>query len=237
MDPSKDEVYKVLGDIYKEVVEYFDFPEIMHMGNDEVFIECWNSSASLRNWMIEKGWGLEKKDFMNLWGYFLTNAVKSLDDVHQKKVPIVLWTSTLTQEPQASTYLDKNRHIIQIWTKGDDPEVQILLEKGFNLIISNYDALYFDCGFGSWVKDGNNWCSPYNPWQKVYDNRMENIAGNNINQIHGAEAALWTEQVDEFSIDARLWPRASALAERLWTSKIKTCCYRKKMYALELPLS
>ena len=224
LDPSKDEVYKVLGDIYKEVVEYFDYPEIMHMGNDEVFIECWNSSATLREWMIEKGWGLEKKDFMNLWGYFLTNAVKSLDNVHKKKVPVVLWTSTLTQEPQASIYLDKNRHIIQIWTKGDDPEVKILLEKGFNLIISNYDALYFDCGFGSWVKDGLNWCSPYNPWQKVYDNRMENIAGNNINQIHGAEAALWVEQVDEFSIDARLWPRLSALAERLWTSKIKLRC-------------
>lgn len=28
---------------------------------------------------------------------------------------------------------------------------------------------------------------------------------------------LWTEQVDEPLLDSRLWPRSSALAERLWT--------------------
>lgn len=219
LDPSKDEVYQVLEDVYREIVDYFNFPEIIHMGNDEVFVECWNASASLQSWMINKGWGLTSDDFMKLWGHFLENAVKSLDKVHNKKVPIVLWTSTLTQEPFLSSYLDKDRYIVQIWTKGDDAEVKTLLEKGFKLIISNYDALYLDCGFGSWVRDGNNWCSPYIGWQKVYDNRMENIGGEFVDQIHGAEAALWSEQVDEFSIDARLWPRTSALAERLWSSK------------------
>lgn len=44
----------------------------------------------------------------------------------------------------------------QVWTKGDDPEIQGLLKKGYKLIISNYDALYFDCGFGAWVGDGNS---------------------------------------------------------------------------------
>ena len=85
------------------------------------------------------------------------------------------------------------------------------------MIVSNYDALYLDCGFGAWVTDGNNWCSPYIGWQKVYDNRMENIAGDYVNQVYGAAAALWSEQVDEWALDAKLWPRASALAERLWS--------------------
>lgn len=32
----------------------------------------------------------------------------------------------------------------------------------------------------------------------------------------GAEAALWTEQADGASVEGRLWPRAAAMAERLW---------------------
>lgn len=36
-------------------------------------------------------------------------------------------------------------------------------------------------------------------------------------QILGAEATLWSEQSDSHSLDTRLWPRAAALAERLWS--------------------
>ena len=50
---------------------------------------------------------------------------------------------------------------------------------------------------------------------------MENVAGPYVDQVYGAEAALWSEQVDEWTLDARLWPRASALAERLWSSEFK----------------
>lgn len=28
---------------------------------------------------------------------------------------------------------------------------------------------------------------------------------------------MWTEQVNENSVDTRIWPRATAFAERMWT--------------------
>lgn len=220
LDPSNLEVYNVLEDIYRELAEYIPNPQLYHMGGDEVFMECWNSSKSLQDWMINRGWGLTTDDFMKLWGYFQENVVKRLDKVYDREIPVILWTSTLTVEPYLSRYLDKDRYFIQVWTLGNSPEIKSLLEAGYRLIMTNYDALYLDCGFGSWVRDGNNWCSPYIGWQKVYDNRMETIAGEFINQIHGAEAALWVEQVDQYSLDARIWPRLSALAERLWSSEL-----------------
>jgi N-acetyl-beta-hexosaminidase len=52
----------------------------------------------------------------------------------------------------------------------------------------------------------------------IYNNRMETIAGSYIDQVLGAESAVWSESIDESTIDAVIWPRASAFAERLWTS-------------------
>ncbi|KAI5643348.1 glycosyl hydrolase family 20, catalytic domain-containing protein [Phthorimaea operculella] len=83
-----------------------------------------------------------------------------------KKLPLILWTSTLTEYSHIDEHLNKDDYIIQVWTTGVDPQIQGLLKKGYRLILSNYDALYFDCGYGAWVGTGNNWCSPYIGWQK-----------------------------------------------------------------------
>lgn len=104
----------------------------------------------------------------------------------------------------------------QIWTTGKDKQITDLLERGYSIIMSNYDALYFDCGFGAWVTEGNNWCSPYIGWEKVYKNNITDFDWKYRSQIIGAEAAIWSEQIDDQILDGRLWPRLSALAERLW---------------------
>ncbi|XP_055602206.1 chitooligosaccharidolytic beta-N-acetylglucosaminidase-like isoform X2 [Uranotaenia lowii] len=217
LDPTKDKVYDILDDIYREMNAMFYHSDVFHMGGDEVSISCWNSSVEIQQWMKSQGWGLEESDFYKLWNYFQTNALSRLDKSLKDNRPILLWTSHLTEEPYVDQYLNKDRYIIQIWTTGDDPKITKLLQKGYQLIISNYDALYLDCGFAGWVNGGNNWCSPYIGWQKVYNNDLKSIGGNRASQILGAEAALWLEQADHHSLDSRNWPRISALAERLWT--------------------
>ncbi|GBP55572.1 Chitooligosaccharidolytic beta-N-acetylglucosaminidase [Eumeta japonica] len=215
LNPIKEELYNVLEDIYRDMSDLFQ-PDIFHMGGDEVSEKCWNSSEEIQHFMIQNRWNLDSPGFLNLWNYFQSKAQEKAYKAFGKELPLILWTSTLTEFNTISNYLDKNKYIIQVWTSGFDPQIKGLLEKGYNLIMSNYDALYLDCGFSAWVGSGNNWCSPYIGWQKVYDNSPAEIALEYKNQILGGEAALWSEQSDTSTLENRLWPRSAALAERLW---------------------
>ena len=55
-----------------------------------------------------------------------------------------------------------------MWTDSEDCSdltIKELAEAGYQLIFSNIDGAYLDCGYAGWVTDGNNWCSPYRGWQ------------------------------------------------------------------------
>ncbi|XP_017771963.1 PREDICTED: chitooligosaccharidolytic beta-N-acetylglucosaminidase [Nicrophorus vespilloides] len=221
LDPTQDGMYDVLELIYKDMIEQFD-PDIFHMGGDEVHEGCWDSERKIAEWMTDNNYTLNEAGFIKLWDKFQREALKRFTKQRGYDVPIILWTSTLTDEKYLMKYLPNSTYIIQIWTTGSDKQIRVLLENGYRTILSNYDALYFDCGFGSWVADGNNWCSPYIGWQKVYENSPAKIAGKYSHLMMGAEAALWTEQSDDASVDGRIWPRAAALAERLWAEPKST---------------
>lgn len=220
LNPTADGVYDVLEKIYREMFELFD-PDVFHMGGDEVSISCWNSSTAIHEWMKSRNWQTKEDDFMKLWDHFQTEALKRVDVIkgnEDDRTPIILWSSTMTNLPYLTKYINKNRYIIQAWTSGHDIKLRNILKNGYKMIISNYDALYLDCGAASWVSNGHNWCSPYIGWQNVYGNRLEILSEPYSKQVLGAEATVWSEQIDEYSLDQRLWPRASALAERLWTN-------------------
>ncbi|XP_076173464.1 beta-hexosaminidase 1 isoform X2 [Ptiloglossa arizonensis] len=227
LNPINEKVYELLEGIYKDMMEDFQ-PDIFHMGGDEVNTNCWNSSNIIRNWMqTVKGWDLSKSSFYKLWDYFQGRALEKLILANGgKRIPVILWTGGLTNAENIK-YLDSNKYIVQIWTTKDDPVISRLLQNNFKIIFSNYDGLYLDCGFAAWIGKGNNWCAPYKGWQDVYDNSPWKIVESHglatkKNLVLGGEAALWTEQADGRTIDAKVWPRAAALAERLWAEPKST---------------
>ena len=44
----------------------------------------------------------------------------------------------------------------------NDQTINDIVNNGNDMIFSNTDTMYLDCGYGAWVgSEGNNWCSPY----------------------------------------------------------------------------
>ncbi|CAK9803038.1 Chitooligosaccharidolytic beta-N-acetylglucosaminidase [Anthophora quadrimaculata] len=227
LNPTNEKIYELLEGIYKDMLEDFQ-PDLFHMGGDEVNLNCWRSSPVITNWMqTVKGWNLTESSFYMLWNYFQEKALEKLTNANNgKQIPVILWTSGLTNEENLK-YLDPSKYIVQIWATKNDPTIARLLRNNFPVIFSNYDSLYLDCGFSAWIGEGSNWCAPYKGWKTIYDNsplkiiRSQRLESKK-NLILGGEAALWTEQADTASVDGKIWPRSAALAERLWSEPNST---------------
>jgi len=89
-----------------------------------------------------------------------------------------------------------------------------MAERGYRMIFTNYEATYLDCGFGAWVGEGNNWCSPYSGWQEQYSNDMLGLLEQRgfdkkdmKRLVLGGETAMWTEQADSATVEMKVFPR------------------------------
>jgi len=219
-----DKLYEVLGLVFEEYMELFNGTDVFHMGGDEVNMNCYNSSQEIRDYLERENKVGTEDDILELWRSFQRKAFRLVAEAnHGERMPAILWTNTMT-EKGAEKFLTKDDYIIQIWTTGQDHSIADVINKEFKTIFSNYDAWYLDCGYAGWVTNGTNWCSPYKGWQKVYDNsprqlyRAFNDSQPALEQnILGGEACMWSEQVAGEAIEGKLWPRGSALGERLWT--------------------
>ncbi|ODN03290.1 Chitooligosaccharidolytic beta-N-acetylglucosaminidase [Orchesella cincta] len=223
------EVETVIGEIFKDMVDMFGARDIFHMGGDEVDFRCYKSIPEIVAYMTANNYSQETEDYFNLWGRFQEIARKKLTEATgDDNTQIILWTSGLTDPSRIENHLDKSKYIIYIWTEEDNEMIRGLLEKGYKVIFANVNALYLDCGFQAWLGDGHNWCSPIKGWQTVYDNNPEKIYAKWVGdetaaeairsgQIMGSAAPLWAEQADDNALESRIFPRANAHAERLWT--------------------
>ncbi|OXA43476.1 Chitooligosaccharidolytic beta-N-acetylglucosaminidase [Folsomia candida] len=221
-------VYELLGEIYTSMLGIFD-NDLFHMGGDEVHMNCYNTTKEITDWMAENGTSTDMDGFVSLLGSFTSKAHDKLVAASSNKdITGILWTSELTHREYISQYLDPTKYAIQIWTETFHADTPAMINDGYRVIFSNYDALYLDCGLSAWVGTGHTWCSPYKEWQLIYDHSPHFIYANATNstaadealadgRLLGGEAVLWVEQADDQAYESRLWPRGAALGERLWS--------------------
>ncbi|XP_068249178.1 chitooligosaccharidolytic beta-N-acetylglucosaminidase-like isoform X2 [Palaemon carinicauda] len=217
--------YGILTQIYGDMVELFEPLDLFHFGGQEVNLNCWNSTEEIVTHLSEKGMDRSADSFLDLWSEFQSKIYDAFPAGNQTgKIKGILWNSQLTDSDQVERYIDPRKYIIQASGSVKDQNViGDLLKKGFQVILSNSDAWSLNCGFGSWLTKGEHPCGAYKGWQAVYDNSPYAIASNETRSEYrelllGGEAVLWSQQVDDASVDAKLWPRGAALAERLWTN-------------------
>ncbi|CAD6238138.1 GSCOCG00008410001-RA-CDS [Cotesia congregata] len=230
LNPLSEKVYEVLEGLYKDMIKDFD-ADVFHLGGDQINKNCWQSSKAIRHWANSTDLMLEDKMFFKLWNNFQARAYQKLKAANGgKDKQVILWTSDLTKKNNLDQ-LDNKTYIIQNWNgKGDTKTVSDLINAGFRVIFSHYDVHFLDCGSGSYVGPGANWCSPYNDWRRIFEySPLKTLKSLKLeskkNLIFGGEVILWSESADENSLDIQLWPRAAALAGRLWNDDTKSSRY------------
>uniref|UniRef100_A0A7S1UCH9 Beta-hexosaminidase n=1 Tax=Phaeomonas parva TaxID=124430 RepID=A0A7S1UCH9_9STRA len=186
LDVSKEETFKVIGDLFDDIRGIF--PDgMLHIGGDEVKMDCWNQSASITAWRDEKGFSLD-----DAYHYF-TNRVIAM--AMERGYTVVGWDEMWKH---FGTTLPRST-VIQNWNMGNQTDVTN----------AGYRVLY--TSFWHWYLDHTD-----TTWQDAYAaNPAEGVA--NGVKVLGGEGALWGEYVDASDLMATLWPRLGAIAERLWS--------------------
>jgi hexosaminidase len=195
VDPSRESTYNFIDRLIGEMTELFPAP-YFHIGADENNGAVWMANPSIVAFMNEHH--IADGDTPALQAYFVAR-VSALVKKHDRTM--VAWE-------EAYAPGSKIGGIYQVWKPRDQvwkPRATIDLMK--TQLPSN-DRLLLSRGF---------YLNDFLPAYVHYLNKELPDSVPADSPLLGGEAAIWTELADRTNLEARVWPRAGAIAERLWT--------------------
>jgi hexosaminidase len=187
LDPTRESTYVFLNRFIGEMTKIFP-DAYFHIGGDEVNGEVWTSNPRIASFMKRKGF--EKPS--QLQTYFSQRVVRIVEQ-HGKK-PIG-WDEVLVPG------LPKNV-LVQSWRGVDS--LAAGARQGYRGILSA--PYYLD---GMKTNETHYLADPI-PADTTLTAEQQKL-------ILGGEVCMWAEQLDERTIDSRIWPRAAVMAERFWS--------------------
>ncbi|RWR77688.1 Glycoside hydrolase family 20 [Cinnamomum micranthum f. kanehirae] len=231
LNPLSPKTYQVVQNVIRDLVSLFP-DTFYHAGHDEIVPGCWKADPTVQDF-LSKGGTLSQllEIFVNATNPIITSLNRT--SVYWEDV---LLDSTIKVDP---TSLPKASTILQTWNNGPN-NTKLIVAAGYRTIVSSSDFYYLDCGHGDFVGNdsrydrqigdepgqpfnyqggsGGSWCGPYKTWQRVYDYDITyGLSEKEAELVVGGEVALWSEQADPAVMDGRIWPRASAMAETMWS--------------------
>uniref|UniRef100_A0A7I4YSU6 Beta-hexosaminidase n=1 Tax=Haemonchus contortus TaxID=6289 RepID=A0A7I4YSU6_HAECO len=205
MDPTLPTNYEFLSSFFEEALTLFG-DKFIHFGGDEVesdMEQCWANNPEVAKRMKAMGYNSTH----DLLDYYWKKLFGLIDKVHPGTQKIV-WQEVLDMNVTVSDA------IAHVW-KGNSAEA--IREKMANVTAAGHFAILSSC----WYLDIIKW----NPdWGQYYECDPTDFEGTDKQKarVLGGEAALWGEYVDGTNFMPRMWPRASAVAERLWSNLEQT---------------
>ncbi|MDJ0365077.1 family 20 glycosylhydrolase [Hymenobacter sp. H14-R3] len=190
LDPTREGTYTMLDSVLTEMSGLFPDP-YFHIGGDENDGRQWRRSPRIVAFMKAKGFVNAKGngDKHQLQNYFNRRMLSILQKLGKTMVG---WDEILG--PGLPTPI-----IVETW-RGPKGVLDAVRQGHPALRAHGY---YLDLNYSA--------ASHYaaDPLQGVPDS----LAG----RVLGGEAAMWSEFADSVIYDSRVWPRAAAVAERLWS--------------------
>ncbi|KAG9511073.1 Beta-hexosaminidase subunit beta [Fragariocoptes setiger] len=197
LNPTIELTYQVVSQIIQEVKQLFPDPFI-HLGMDESYYDCWESNPHVREWMLRHNMTRTRE----LESFYVT---KTIDNVQKLGYKTIIWQDPLDNGAQVPVDA-----VVEVWkdypTKPWRDTMRQLAEFGNPLILSA-------CWYLNYISYGQDWEKYY-----VCDPHSFTNDQSKRDKVFGGEAAIWTEYVDGAKLLPLAWPRASAVAERLWSA-------------------
>uniref|UniRef100_A0A1L8DQZ7 Beta-hexosaminidase n=1 Tax=Nyssomyia neivai TaxID=330878 RepID=A0A1L8DQZ7_9DIPT len=192
INPTKSIVYDFLKELFGEVSQVFP-EQYFHLGGDEVGFECWSTNSEIIDYMKTKNY----TKYEQLEEEFIQKVVDIIDELKSKSI---VWQEVFQNQvrlPQGT--------VVHVWTGDRKQLLSQITRSGLPVLLSS-------CWYLDHLSTGGDWTKFYNCDPLDFPGTSEQKA-----LVMGGEACMWAEVVDDTNVVQRIFPRASAAAERLWS--------------------
>lgn len=208
-NPANPNTYDFVRGVLTEAARLFPAPYV-HFGGDELPEDAWSGMKDVEQLKAEQG----LKTSNQVQAYFGRRVVAIIESLGKRAMA---WDEQVDADAPRSV-------VIQWWRKGKPEVLTAAAGKGYDMVISPANQLYFDYHQGP-GEPGAPWegndggpqsIGKMLAWEPVPDS----FTAEQSARVLGIEAAVWTEFIaSERYLEFMTFPRLLALAEIAWRPK------------------